>query len=145
MSSDLSSDDAEIRARKVSEAVVNTFSSVASIFQYPKSNLNFFSKRHQKNSSAVLDSRFLIEFCFASGLIKDSARPTYWVPDDCIHHCIACKCEFRNADGSFVKNIHHCRDCGEGVCSKCSSSRVIVPHRGWDNPVRVCDKCVKKY
>ncbi|KAK7602058.1 hypothetical protein V9T40_009499 [Parthenolecanium corni] len=115
LSSDLSSDDAEIRARKVSEAVVSTLSSVASIFQYPKS------------------------------LIKDSARPTYWVPDDCIHHCIVCKCEFRNPDGSFIKNIHHCRDCGGGVCSKCSSSKVAVPHRGWDNPVRVCDKCLEKY
>lgn len=34
--SDVSSDDAEVRVRKVSEAVVNTISSVASVLEYPK-------------------------------------------------------------------------------------------------------------
>lgn len=37
ISSDISSDDAEIRVRKVGEAVVNTISSVASVLEYPKS------------------------------------------------------------------------------------------------------------
>lgn len=49
-SSDLSSDDAEIRARKVSEAVVSTFSSVASIFQYPKSNFSGIIVTHSNSN-----------------------------------------------------------------------------------------------
>lgn len=77
-------------------------------------------------------------------MIKDSARPTYWVPDDKIKKCKVCNFEFRNYDMTFVRRIHHCRDCGEGVCSSCSTNRCSVPHRGWEDPVRVCDKCIKK-
>lgn len=37
---------------------------------------------------------------------------------------------------------HHCRACGKGVCSACSSKERLVPERGWGSkPVRVCDKC----
>lgn len=36
---------------------------------------------------------------------------------------------------------HHCRRCGQAVCEKCSQQRQPVPEHGWDEPVRVCDKC----
>lgn len=114
VSSDVSSDDTEIRVRKVTEVVVSTISSVASVLEYPKS------------------------------IIKDTARPSYWLPDDKIKYCCVCNEQFKNSDSNLIKKIHHCRDCGEGVCSKCSLNRQVVPRRGWEHPVRVCDNCVKK-
>ncbi|CAH1962256.1 unnamed protein product [Acanthoscelides obtectus] len=70
--------------------------------------------------------------------IKEQARPAYWTPDaECIR-CCACEEEF-----SLTKPLHHCRDCGRGVCAECSQSRKPVPLRGWHTPVRVCDKCCR--
>lgn len=104
--------------------------------------------------------------------IKDSARPTYWVPDDEIDSCYVCDKLFDNGnnissllreeevrfgshqiisntqhDTSNTSNtaqlakLHHCRKCGQGVCDDCSRTKKPVPTRGWDQPVRVCDKC----
>lgn len=74
-----------------------------------------------------------------AGVLKDSARPAYWAPDEEITHCCVCEKEF-----SIKLPIHHCRDCGQGVCDVCSPARKPVPLRGWDYPVRVCMKCEKK-
>jgi zinc finger FYVE domain-containing protein 1 len=74
-----------------------------------------------------------------SELIKDSARPDYWVPDADIHKCCVCHCELPTAK----KKAHHCRDCGQGVCQDCSNNRRPVSRRGWDTPVRVCNTCFK--
>ena len=73
------------------------------------------------------------------GVLKDSARPEYWVPDDQIKACIICQQEF-----NLKRPIHHCRACGQGVCDECSPAKREVPLRGWDYPVRVCTKCEKK-
>ncbi|KAK3918575.1 Zinc finger FYVE domain-containing protein 1 [Frankliniella fusca] len=102
-------DNVEVRARKYGEVVVNTFSSVASVLQYPKE------------------------------LIKDSARPTYWVPDHEAKTCAVCKEQF----GPLL-SLHHCRDCGQAVCHPCSLRQRKVPKRGWDTPVRVCNNCMKE-
>ncbi|XP_063229334.1 zinc finger FYVE domain-containing protein 1-like isoform X2 [Bacillus rossius redtenbacheri] len=102
-------DDTEVRARKYGEVVVNTISSVASVLEYPRE------------------------------LIKDTARPSYWVPDHMVTSCSCCDVQF----GPKV-TLHHCRDCGRCVCQNCSSGRRPVPQRGWDAPVRVCDQCLKQ-
>ncbi|XP_067011920.1 zinc finger FYVE domain-containing protein 1 isoform X2 [Anabrus simplex] len=102
-------DDTEVRVRKYSEAVVSTLSTVASVLEYPR------------------------------GLIKDTARPVYWVPDQEVTHCCCCDAPF----GPRLA-LHHCRDCGRGVCSDCSTGRRPVLRRGWENPVRVCDECMKQ-
>ena len=111
--------------------------------------------------------------------IKDSARPSYWVPDDEIISCFVCDRSFDKGGGgnnslnsSFTAEgtrstvvdqtqniagksnfnrqsnlstspvkLHHCRKCGQGVCDDCSRTRKPVPIRGWDQPVRLCDKC----
>lgn len=70
-------------------------------------------------------------------LINDAARPTYWAVDADIVTCFCCNYKFRAVDSK-----HHCRSCGRGICGKCSRERRTVPARGWDYPVRVCDKCV---
>ena len=75
----------------------------------------------------------------ATGLVKDAARPAYWVPDHEILHCHNCRKEF-----SIKLSKHHCRACGQGFCDECSHDRRAVPSRGWDHPVRVCFNCNKK-
>ncbi|XP_075586429.1 zinc finger FYVE domain-containing protein 1 isoform X3 [Dermatophagoides farinae] len=76
---------------------------------------------------------------YSLGWIKDSARPDYWIPDKDITNCNRCKLEFNEKIP-----IHHCRACGQGVCDDCSLQRKMVPSRGWDHPVRVCDECAAK-
>ncbi|MPC33322.1 Zinc finger FYVE domain-containing protein 1 [Portunus trituberculatus] len=61
--------------------------------------------------------------------LKDSARPSYWVPDDMISECVVCSAEF----GPRLP-LHHCRACGQGVCSSCSPNLRAVKERGWDHP-----------
>ncbi|XP_050469652.1 zinc finger FYVE domain-containing protein 1-like isoform X1 [Bombus huntii] len=98
----------DVNARKVTEQVVSTLSAVGSVLNYSKT------------------------------FIKDTVRPSYWVPDSEIVDCCVCHQKF-----SLSLTLHHCRDCGRGVCQNCSQHRKPVPHRGWDNPVRVCDLCIK--
>ena len=76
---------------------------------------------------------------YPKGVIVESARPDYWVPDVKIKSCHKCKVEFDPTDSK-----HHCRACGEGFCGKCSSHQRAVPSKGWSNPVRVCDLCVDR-
>jgi len=68
-------------------------------------------------------------------VLTDVVRPDYWVPDADIVQCSACK--------EPLIEKHHCRSCGQGFCSDCSSGRKACPDRGWDYPVRVCDECSK--
>ncbi|XP_073408793.1 zinc finger FYVE domain-containing protein 1 isoform X1 [Dendrobates tinctorius] len=96
-------------ARKVGEAVQNTLGAVATAIDIPL------------------------------GLMKDAARPTYWIPDHEITHCFNCRKEF-----NIKLSKHHCRACGQGVCGECSNDIRAVPSRGWDHPVRVCITCNKK-
>lgn len=94
-----------------------------------------------------------------SDLIKDSARPSYWVPDSESPDCAMCKLPFgsaeeltaaaspnhRNQPATFCDRLrHHCRACGLAVCDQCAQGRMAVPDRGWSTEVRVCDGCVQK-
>ncbi|XP_055544254.1 zinc finger FYVE domain-containing protein 1-like isoform X2 [Wyeomyia smithii] len=133
--------EADVIARKLAEAVCNTFSKIGAVVEYPKD------------------------------FIKESARPSYWVPDSEAPHCHSCKLVFgcpeelngkqtvqqRSVTGnttpaspqspsqsSFLaidRRRHHCRACGNAVCAECSKHQRPVPERGWLNEVRVCDKC----
>nr|XP_032820647.1 zinc finger FYVE domain-containing protein 1 [Petromyzon marinus] len=99
----------KVMVRKVGEVVQNTLGAVATTFNYPL------------------------------GLVKDVARPTYWVPDHEIASCQDCNKDMTS--GKLAK--HHCRACGKGFCNECSTARRPVPSRGWDHPVRVCNTCSK--
>lgn len=98
----------DVSARKVTEHVVSTLSAVGTVLNYSKS------------------------------LIKDTVRPSYWVPDCEVTNCCVCDLSF-----SDTVPLHHCRDCGRGVCQDCSTHRKPVSRRGWDKPVRICDSCIK--
>lgn len=107
-------------------------------------------------------------FFLPAEMIKDSARPSYWVPDAESPHCFICKTVFghskdlelelahkannknsSSSSSSSGSNLtptidvrrHHCRRCGQAICSGCSKSRMPVPERGWIMEVRVCDSC----
>ncbi|XP_071582621.1 zinc finger FYVE domain-containing protein 1 [Temnothorax nylanderi] len=107
-----SSDDSlepveDVGVRKVTEHVVSTLNAVGTVFSYSKS------------------------------FIKDTVRPSYWIPDSEVVNCYVCERKF-----SSMLPLHHCRACGHGVCQECSQHCKPVPHRGWDHPVRVCNACV---
>ncbi|KAG5331305.1 ZFYV1 protein, partial [Acromyrmex heyeri] len=97
----------DVGVRKVTEHVMSTLNAVGTVFSYSKS------------------------------FIKDSVRPSYWIPDSEVISCCVCERKF-----SAILSLHHCRACGRGVCQECSQHRKPVPHRGWDHPVRVCNACV---
>lgn len=100
----------ELRARRVGEILCSTVDNVVSAIDYP------------------------------IGLIKEKARPAYWVRDEDLTECRVCHSAFH----PVKLPIHHCRACGHGVCDHCSPDMRPVPHRGWDQPVRVCKPCIGK-
>ena len=77
-------------------------------------------------------------------------RPDYWVPDSEISSCAVCDKDIgpqlssvsQGPGSEDSRRVHHCRQCGQGVCNSCSATRRPVPTRGWDTPVRVCDDCL---
>uniref|UniRef100_A0A1A8BB24 Zinc finger, FYVE domain containing 1 n=1 Tax=Nothobranchius kadleci TaxID=1051664 RepID=A0A1A8BB24_NOTKA len=109
LASELDEEEGGTLARKVGEAVTNTIGVVVTAIDIPL------------------------------GLVKDAARPAYWVPDQDILSCHSCQREF-----TAKLSKHHCRACGQGVCDECSPERRAVPSRGWDHPVRVCAGCNQK-
>lgn len=115
---------------------------------------NVDSKQRQKNVESTetnVTARYVGEamqsaiglvsgaISYPKGVIVESARPVYWVPDDKITVCYNCKSEFGSQDSK-----HHCRACGRGFCDKCSTHQLPVPSRGWDYPVRVCNSCATR-
>jgi hypothetical protein len=64
--------------------------------------------------------------------------PQPWVSDDECSCCPLCKRKFH----PFFRK-HHCRMCGNVICSKCSPSRVSLPDLGYQNLVRVCSSCFR--
>jgi FYVE zinc finger len=59
-----------------------------------------------------------------------------WVHDKDAPNCYCCRVKF-----STIVRRHHCRSCGEVLCSKCSSKKIKLPDSNWDSKTRVCDRC----
>ncbi|PHT25145.1 hypothetical protein CQW23_35217 [Capsicum baccatum] len=62
----------------------------------------------------------------------------HWVPDEAVRKCTACGTDF----GAFIRR-HHCRNCGDIFCDKCTQGRTALTADEDAQPVRVCDRCMK--
>uniref|UniRef100_A0A6M2EGV2 FYVE-type domain-containing protein n=1 Tax=Populus davidiana TaxID=266767 RepID=A0A6M2EGV2_9ROSI len=71
-------------------------------------------------------------------LIKPgSEEKEHWVPDEAVSKCTSCRMDF----GAFVRR-HHCRNCGDIFCDKCTQGRIALTADENAQPVRVCDRCM---
>ncbi|KAJ4966198.1 hypothetical protein NE237_018047 [Protea cynaroides] len=61
----------------------------------------------------------------------------HWVPDDAVTKCTGCGTDF----GAFLRK-HHCRNCGDIFCDKCTAGRIALTADENAQPVRVCDRCM---
>ncbi|KAK8623271.1 hypothetical protein V6N13_118159 [Hibiscus sabdariffa] len=61
----------------------------------------------------------------------------HWVPDEAVSKCTACATDF----GPFWRK-HHCRNCGDIFCDKCTRGRIALTVDEDAQPVRVCDRCM---
>ncbi|KAJ6802229.1 protein FREE1 [Iris pallida] len=61
----------------------------------------------------------------------------HWVPDEAVSKCTSCFSDF----GAFLRR-HHCRNCGDIFCDKCTQGRIALTAEEQAQPVRVCDRCM---
>ncbi|XP_051139366.1 protein FREE1 [Andrographis paniculata] len=61
----------------------------------------------------------------------------HWIPDEAVSKCSSCGANFN----AFVRR-HHCRNCGEIFCDKCSQGRTALTADENAPVVRVCDMCL---
>ncbi|KAI4316964.1 hypothetical protein L6164_024885 [Bauhinia variegata] len=61
----------------------------------------------------------------------------HWVPDEAVSKCTGCGTDF----SAFVRK-HHCRNCGDIFCDKCTHGRIALTADENAQPVRVCDRCM---
>lgn len=61
----------------------------------------------------------------------------HWVPDEAVNNCTSCSTNFN----AFVRK-HHCRNCGEIFCDKCTQGRTPLTMEEQAPAVRVCDRCM---
>lgn len=70
-----------------------------------------------------------------SGKNSLSRKRPVWVPDANSKTCYMCNKAF-----SFGNRRHHCRNCGNLVCTQCTIF-MPLPHLEYHKPVRVCKSC----
>ncbi|GAA0169156.1 hypothetical protein LIER_40712 [Lithospermum erythrorhizon] len=61
----------------------------------------------------------------------------HWVPDEAVTKCTGCGGAF-----NAFNRRHHCRNCGEVFCDKCTQGRIALTADENAQPVRVCDQCM---
>lgn len=61
----------------------------------------------------------------------------HWVPDEAVSKCTGCGSDF-----SAFNRRHHCRNCGDVFCDKCTQGRTPLTADDNAQPVRVCDRCM---
>ncbi|XP_071033149.1 hepatocyte growth factor-regulated tyrosine kinase substrate [Parasteatoda tepidariorum] len=59
-----------------------------------------------------------------------------WSDGSCCHRC---RTQF-----TVIQRKHHCRNCGQIFCNKCSSRSCPIPRFGIEKDVRVCEACWEK-
>ncbi|KAM0008803.1 putative chromatin regulator PHD family [Helianthus debilis subsp. tardiflorus] len=61
----------------------------------------------------------------------------HWVPDEAVTKCTGCGSDF-----SAFNRKHHCRNCGDIFCDKCTHGRIALTSEENAPQVRVCDRCM---
>lgn len=61
----------------------------------------------------------------------------HWVPDEAVTKCTGC-----GGDFSAFNRKHHCRNCGDIFCDKCTHGRIALTSEDNAPQVRVCDRCM---
>lgn len=61
----------------------------------------------------------------------------HWVPDEAVTKCTGCGSDF-----SAFNRKHHCRNCGDIFCDKCTHGRIALTSEDNAPQVRVCDRCM---
>lgn len=61
--------------------------------------------------------------------------PPFWVPDNSTNFCMQCNLKF-----SLIKRRHHCRACGQLLCSACCCLKAKLEYLG-DVEARICITC----
>ncbi|XP_059623445.1 protein FREE1-like [Cornus florida] len=67
----------------------------------------------------------------------ENLEKDHWIPDEAVTKCKSCGTDF----GAFVRR-HHCRNCGDIYCDKCTQGRITLTTDENAQPVRVCDPCM---
>ncbi|KAG8454376.1 hypothetical protein GDO86_000847 [Hymenochirus boettgeri] len=60
----------------------------------------------------------------------------HWVKDEGMDNCSGCAVRF-----SLTERRHHCRNCGQLFCQKCSRFQSEIKRLKISSPVRVCQNC----
>uniref|UniRef100_H2MQV2 WD repeat and FYVE domain containing 3 n=1 Tax=Oryzias latipes TaxID=8090 RepID=H2MQV2_ORYLA len=60
----------------------------------------------------------------------------HWVKDELVDSCSACTVRF-----SLTERRHHCRNCGQLFCQRCSRYQSEIRRLKISSPVRVCQNC----
>ncbi|XP_041955871.1 WD repeat and FYVE domain-containing protein 3 isoform X1 [Alosa sapidissima] len=60
----------------------------------------------------------------------------HWVKDEQVDSCSGCTVRF-----SLTERRHHCRNCGQLFCQKCSRFQSEIKRLKISSPVRVCQNC----
>uniref|UniRef100_A0A671LJE3 WD repeat and FYVE domain-containing protein 3 n=1 Tax=Sinocyclocheilus anshuiensis TaxID=1608454 RepID=A0A671LJE3_9TELE len=91
------------------------------------------SKDHSK--ILVGDSRGRV---FSWSVSDQPGRSTadHWVKDEQVDSCSGCAVRF-----SLTERRHHCRNCGQVFCQKCSRFQSEIKRLKISSPVRVCQNC----
>lgn len=99
--------------------------------------------RQEPNYRAVQDTMNLMKMeGFKFPALKESDamfvadQAPEWADGDCCHRC--------RVTFSVVQRRHHCRNCGQIFCAKCSSKNSAIPKFGIEKEVRVCEACFEK-
>ncbi|PWA17040.1 hypothetical protein CCH79_00013244 [Gambusia affinis] len=60
----------------------------------------------------------------------------HWVKDEVVDSCSGCTVRF-----SLTERRHHCRNCGQLFCQRCSRFQSEIKRLKISSPVRVCQNC----
>ena len=113
---------------------------VAGRLELGKQRIAFYPQRFSDDFKTDADEDF------GSGVSPREDNPV-WVPDSSTDRCARCKKSIRagfSAHTFVTTGKHLCRVCGGVFCNNCSLRKTALPSLGYNEPVRVCDRCFSK-